>query len=153
MYLTKNFSLDEFTISQTAIRNRIINTTNNEVINKIKVLCVKSLQPLREKLNKPIIITSGYRSETLNSIIGGSVNSQHCKGEAADIIISGMRACELFAYILTSDILYDQVILEFNRWVHISYSQKKNRMNALLAKHVNGKIVYEIFLRSTRFEI
>ncbi len=147
MVLSKNFTLDEFTISQTAIRKGIINSPDNEVINKIKILCVQVLQPLREKINKPIIISSGYRSKTLNSIISGSVNSKHCKGEAADIIIPGMQARELFALILTSNIRYDQVILEFNRWVHISYSQKKNRMNALLAKHLNGKIVYEKVLK------
>ena len=143
MKLTKNFTLDEFVISQTAIRNGIINTPNSDVIKNIKVLCVNILQPLRNKLKEPIIITSGYRSEKLNRIIGGSKNSQHVIGEAADIIVPRMQACELFAFILTSDIKFDQLILEFNSLVHISYRQRENRNKVLLAKRIAGNIVYE----------
>ena len=84
----------------------------------------------------------------LNRIIDGSNESQHCKGEAADIIVPGMQACELFAFILKSNIKYDQVILEFNRWVHISFKQRSNRYRALLAKRIAGKIVYEDFFNT-----
>ena len=143
MKLSKNFELDEFTLSQTAIRNGIENSPSNDLIKKLKMLCVNVLQPLRNMLKEPIIITSGYRSEKLNRIIGGSDDSQHCKGEAADIIVPGMQACELFAFILKSDIKYDQIILEFNRWVHISFKQRSNRHKALLAKRIARKIVYE----------
>ena len=148
MNLTKNFTLDEFTLSQTAIRNGIENSPNSDIIKNIKVLCVNVLQPLRNKLKEPIVITSGYRSEMLNRIIDGSNESQHCKGEAADIIVPGMQACELFAFILKSNIKYDQVILEFNRWVHISFKQRSNRYRALLAKRIAGKIVYEDFFNT-----
>ncbi|MCB9207497.1 MAG: hypothetical protein H6611_09370 [Ignavibacteriales bacterium] len=72
-----------------------------------------------------------------------SDDSQHCKGEAADIIVPGMQACEFFAFILKSDIKYDQIILEFNRWVHISFKQRSNRHRTLLAKKIAGKVVYE----------
>ena len=143
MKLSKNFELDEFTLSQTAVRNGIENTPNSDVIKNIIILCVNVLQPLRNKLGEPIVITSGYRSEKLNRIIGGADDSQHCKGEAADIIVPGMQACELYAFILKSNIKYDQVILEFNRWVHISFKQRSNRHKALLAKRIARKIVYE----------
>ena len=143
MKLTKNFELEEFLISQTAIRNGIINTPNSDVTKNIKDLCVNVLQPLRNKLKQPILITSGYRSDKLNRIIGGANDSQHIVGEAADIIVPGMQACELFAFILTTNIKYDQIILEFNRWVHISYKQRSNRHRVLLAKRIENEIIYE----------
>lgn len=147
MRLTENFTLEEFTFSQTAIRKQIDNTPNQKIIKNIKALCVNVLQPLRNKLKRPIIITSGYRSEALNLKIGGAVNSQHCLGEAADIIIPNVQPVDLFSYIITNEIKYDQVILEFNKWVHISYRKKFLRHNTLLAKHEDGDVVYEEFMK------
>ena len=143
MFLTENFTLEEFIVSQTAIRNGISNSPSNSIVKNINALCVNTLQPLREIIRKPIIITSGYRSTALNRIIGGASKSQHCLGEAADIIVPGMQACNLFASILMNNIKYDQIILEFNRWVHISYREKELRGNVLLAKHLDGNVVYE----------
>lgn len=143
MRLSENFELEEFVISQVAIRNGIQNEPSNSVINNLRILCENVLQPLRFIIQEPIIITSGYRSELLNTIIGGAKNSQHIRGEAADIIVPGMQACELFALILKSEIKFDQLILEFNKWVHVSYSAKRNRNKVYLAKRFNNKVVYE----------
>ena len=143
MRLTENFELEEFLISQFAIRNGIQNEHRISVIRNLRILCEKVLQPLRFMIQKPIIINSGYRSELLNAIIGGVKNSQHIRGEAADIYVPGIQACELFAFILKSEIKFDQLILEFNRWVHVSYSAKRNRKKVLIAKRFNNKVVYE----------
>ncbi|MCB9211420.1 MAG: DUF882 domain-containing protein [Ignavibacteriales bacterium] len=143
MRLTENFELEEFVISQVAIRNGIQNEPRNSVIKNLRILCEKVLQPMRFMIQKPIIISSCYRSELQNTIIGGATNSQHIRGEAADIYVPGIQACELFALILKSEIKFDQLILEFNSWVHVSYSAKRNRKKVLIAKRFNNKVVYE----------
>lgn len=146
MRLTENFTLEEFAYSQTATRKQIDNTPSGPIIKNIKELCVNILQPLRDKLKKPVIITSGYRSEALNIQIGGALNSQHCLGEAADIIVPGVSPVDLYAYILRSDLDYDQIILEFNEWVHISYSKNIRRHAALIARHIYGGVKYQKFM-------
>ena len=85
MQLSKHFKLSEFTKSQTAARLGIDNTPPEEVIPKLTFLCSQILEPLREKIDKPIIVTSGYRCAELSKAIGSSENSQHTKGEAVDI--------------------------------------------------------------------
>ena len=138
--LSKNFRLSEFTKSQTASRKKISNTPTPEHLENIKVLVAELLQPLRNELDMPIIITSGYRSTELNRIIGGASNSQHCKGEAVDIECIGMNNLELAEYIVRN-YDFDQLILEFynpsegpySGWVHVSYKKSGNRKEVLSA--------------------
>jgi uncharacterized protein YcbK (DUF882 family) len=77
MILSKNFSLNEFTKSVSAIRNGVENSPSPEHIRNIQLLVKYVLQPLRQALGLPIKITSGYRSDALNKLIGGSKRSQH----------------------------------------------------------------------------
>ena len=85
MKLTKHFTLEELTRSATADNFRITNNPTLQDISNLIQLCQTVLEPLREQLNQPLIITSGYRSPLVNKLVGGVANSQHQKGEAVDI--------------------------------------------------------------------
>lgn len=87
MKLSPHFSLEEFTYSSTALARGIDNNVPNKYINSLINLCNHCLEPLRDAVKEPVIISSGYRCQTLNNIVGGSKNSQHMKGEAADIYV------------------------------------------------------------------
>jgi len=142
MQLSKHFSLDEFTFSQTAVRFGIDNNPREEIVNNLKLLCENCLEPLRELLGKPIRITSGYRCPTLNGLIGGSKHSHHMVGMAADIKVKGMNTELLFQTIIESEIQYCQNINEFENWVHISFQKDFNKRENLRAILKNGKTVY-----------
>ena len=143
MRLSENFTLAEMLASQTATRKNISEQfkPSQEVINNLKELCVNLLQPIRNKIGRSIIVTSGYRCERLNSAIRGSKTSQHMKGEAADIRAVGMSIEDLYQSIKKSGLKYDQLIQEFDSWIHISYSSR-NRMQNLRAKKINGRTRY-----------
>ena len=142
MKLTEHFILDEFTLSQTAVRNGILNVPDEFAINNIRHLCVHVLEPLRAKLNTEIHISSGYRSHRVNKLVNGAKESQHIYGMASDISAKGMSTEELYIFIKTSGLPFDQLIQEFDRWVHVSYSISKNRNQCLRAKRVSGKVKY-----------
>lgn len=142
MNLSKHFTLDEFTFSQTAVRNGLDNTPSPAVIANLQNLCNNLLEPLRERVG-PIRITSGYRSSLVNSRVGGASNSQHLYGEAADIVVPGMSVYDV-ACLVRDEFLYDQVIQEFGRWTHVSLRMlpTQNRKMPLTAMLKNGKTVY-----------
>ena len=145
MELTPNFSLEEFTLSNTAVRLGIDNTPSIEVINNLSLLVKFVLEPLRTKLAEkfgkptPVIITSGYRSPKLNAAVGGSKTSQHLEGKAADIHVPGMTTEELFLFI-TENLSYDQCIQEFDSWVHISWANRNETLRATKVKGATGTI-------------
>ena len=85
------------------------------------------LQPLRDKIKRPMIITSGFRCPKVNFLAGGKANSQHSKGQAVDFYIPDITIQNTIAFIQNSGIEYDQLINEFNRWVHISFVKGNNR--------------------------
>ena len=127
------FSITELCESKIAREYKINNapTTMAQLDNMLKLIHYV-LQPLRIKLGKPIYISSGFRCQALNSHykIKGSATSQHLLGEAADIYVTGCSASTLFDYIKNSNIEYDQLINEYNQWVHISYRHGNNRKQA-----------------------
>ena len=129
--LTKNFDSNEFTYSVTAHANKINNAPSVEVLANLKALCENVLQPLRDYLNSPIKITSGYRCKALNTKVGGQPNSQHLTGNAADFITPNKNLKEVFNYI-KNNLVYDQLLYEYdskgNTWIHVSYV--RNRMQA-----------------------
>ena len=142
MKLSGHFSLAELTKSQTATRKGIDNKPTLEHIENLTELCVQILEPTRRNFSKPIVITSGYRSEELCEAIGSKSTSQHAKGEAADFEMFGLDNKELAKYI-KNNLVFDQLILEFynpddpsSGWVHCSYSKEENRKQSLL---YNGK--------------
>ena len=148
MRLTANFTLAEFTRSESAKRHGVSNNPTEEHLENIIVLCEKVLEPLRLKFG-PINISSGYRSKVLNHYIGGSLKSQHCEGKAADLDMDGVGNVtnkDLFDYI-NLHLDFDQMIWEFGTsanpdWVHVSYNGAKNRKQVLKAIKVNGKTAY-----------
>ena len=99
MRLSQNFTLNELTYSDTASRLGIKNLPTQEVIQNLGALVQNVLQPLRDMLGKPITITSGFRNKLLNQKVGGANNSQHLFGQAADIIVYGMKVEDLYNYI------------------------------------------------------
>ena len=147
MILSKNFTLNEFTKSVSAIRNGIDNEPTKEHIRNIQLLVKFVLQPLREALGKPIRITSGYRSENLNKLIKGSKRSQHCRGQAADIQfkVDGVMDNKLiWEKVIELQLPFDQMINEFEfSWIHISYNHEHNRKSMLEAYKENGRTKYK----------
>ena len=122
-----NFSISELVKSDTAQKNFIDNSPNLTALDNMLNLIFFCLQPLRDKLGKPIIISSGYRCPKLNKLVGGVSNSQHLLGQAVDFKVSGMTIQQVIEFIRKSGIEYDQCINEYNRWVHLSYNKGKNR--------------------------
>ena len=150
MELSKNFTLNELTKSQEAVRLGIDNTPNEEQIQNLKILCERILQPLRDYYKMPLSISSGYRSPELCNAIGSSSTSQHTRGQAADFEIFGIPNKEIADFIV-ENFNYDQCILEFwnendpnSGWVHCSYNVLGNRKQYLKAEKLNGRIVYTI---------
>lgn len=115
------FKLIEFTASATARELDIDNTPTKDAIENIEALVSKVLDPLREAYGDEITVNSGYRCEVLNEAVGGRRNSQHKKGEAADITVGSKEGNKwLFNYILNY-LPFDQLIDEYNySWVHVS---------------------------------
>ena len=140
MKLTEHFSLEELT--RTGVNAS--NIPNIEQKEALKMLAERVLQPARELLGRPIRVTSGFRSEVTNRLVGGSRSNQHCKGEAAD------RQCdnhqELFD-LIKDYLIFDQLIYEFNgptgpAWVHVSYKKEGNRCEILQAIKVGTRTRY-----------
>ena len=150
MILSENFSLDELTKSQEAIRLGIDNTPDDEQIGNLILLCKNILQPIRNHFDKVVSVSSGYRSAALCEAIGSSSKSQHTKGQAADFEIFGMANKDLADWIV-QNLDYDQCILEFwnpddpnSGWVHCSYNDSGNRKQYLSAQKLNGRVVYTV---------
>jgi hypothetical protein len=147
MRLSAHFDLCEFTRSESAKREGVSNNPTPEHLENIKTLCDKVLEPIRAKFG-PINISSGYRSADLNHFIGGSLNSDHCKGRAADIDMDGhggeVTNKMIFDFI-KDNLEIDQLINEFNySWVHVGYRKGANRKQVLDAVKEGGKTVYRI---------
>lgn len=142
MKISQFFTLEEMILSQTAIRKSIDNIPTEEVIKNLELLCKNVLDNIRVKLSTPIHVSSGYRSPALNKAIGGAKTSQHVKGQAADISIHGVTTENLYNVIKGMGIEYDQLIQEFDSWVHISFNSAGNRKENLRAIKSNGKTVY-----------
>ena len=148
MQLSRNFSLQELTKSDTAIRKGIDNEPNADQIDKLKSLCENILQPVRDHFGR-VKITSGFRSPELCLAIGSSINSQHAKAEAADFECPGVDNAELADWI-HKNLPYDQLILEFytpgepnSGWIHCSWIQDQPRASYLWAYKSEGKTKYK----------
>jgi len=124
MRLTKNFTLEELIFSETASRKGIDNSPNQEVLFNLERLA-QGLQDVRDLLQYPILISSGYRCLELNTVIGSKPSSAHVKGLAADFICPSYGSVEdVMIAIVNSDIQYDQCILEYGRWIHLAFADE-----------------------------
>ena len=139
-----NFSMDELTHSDTAARHGIDNTPNDNQKENLYKLAME-MEDVRELLNnKPIFVSSGYRCLALNELLGSKKTSSHIKGLAADFTCRQFGTPnEIVFALINSDIPYDQVILEFNRWVHLSFceDEKTPRRQALVINK-EGAMIY-----------
>ena len=120
MNLTPHFTLDELTASETAERNGWDNNPNEQELENLKRLADFLEQVKVVMGGKPIMISSGLRTKKVNDAVGSKDTSQHRIGCAADFKVPGMTPDEVVRKIIASGIGYDQVIREFDRWVHIS---------------------------------
>ena len=152
MRLSKNLSVKEVTKSATAIKHGISNEPSIEHLENLKAIAENIFQPAREHFGVPIAVTSGYRSQELNNLIGGSSRSQHSKGQALDLdadVYGEITNKDLFEYLLDHTD-FDQLIWEFGDdqdpdWVHVSYNRERNRGEVLKAIRTKGKVHYEFY--------
>jgi zinc D-Ala-D-Ala carboxypeptidase len=144
MNLSPHFTLAELTFSETAARAGRAIVADEDAIANLTSLCVDVLEPLREAIGAPIVISSGLRPEWLNIIVGGSKTSDHMSGRAADIRAIGFTPMEVCEIAASMNLPTNQVILEFGRWCHISVAPRETlpRREVLTAKSINGKTVY-----------
>jgi hypothetical protein len=155
--LSPHFKLREFVASRTAEKHGIANVPSEEAVENLRRLCEGCLEPLREALGLPVVITSGFRTKALNDLLAhSSSTSQHMRGEAADFYVKGhtestestekasRRELLVAAFkliLIDPKIDFDQMIL-YPNFIHVSYvSKEKNRHGILLAQG-NGKLGY-----------
>ena len=168
--LTKHFKLSEFVASRTAEKHGIDNTPPQEAVANLRRLCEGCLEPLREQMGLPVVVTSGFRTKRLNDLLAHSSDrSQHMQGCAADFHVaqgpvsgskfqvSDLSRRELlmaaFKLILTSpEIDFDQLIL-YPSFIHVSFvSKERNRRNILKARS-DGKLGYGRLSLSSAMQI
>lgn len=133
MKLTPHFTLKELYDSEIADRHNINNMPDDPVIlNNLKFLA-DNLEKVRSLLGKPMHINSGYRSPLVNAKLGSRPTSAHTKGLAADFVCPAYGSPrDIVIRIMGSDIVYDQLILEFDRWVHIAFNKENPRKQKLI---------------------
>lgn len=139
--ISKHVSYNEATRSQTAIRKGIENKPNAVQLEAMKLVAEVCFEPIREHFGVPIAISSFFRSEALNTFVGGSKTSAHCKGEAMDLDADGSSITnkQLFEW-AKANLKFDQLINEYPdkdgnpSWVHISYSKHGNRNQVFTVK-------------------
>jgi hypothetical protein len=124
--ITKHFTLEELCASATAKARGIQNRPNAQQIIALVYLTCYVLEPLREAMNEPIPISSGFRCEQLNRAVGGVSNSQHTRGQAADLCIGGdLEKGKRWFNWIKNNLKFDQLIWEHSRsgtyWVHVSF--------------------------------
>ena len=120
MNLSQNFTLEELTRSEAAARNSWDNTPNEAEIENLKRLAAM-LQDVKAAVGgKPVIINSGFRSKQVNDAVGSNDRSQHRLGCAADLRVPGMTPRQVVEACIEAKAPFDQIILEFDSWTHIS---------------------------------
>ena len=150
--ISKHISDKEGVYSNTAIRMGINNKPGERQLYNMKIIAKQIFEPVRNWVGGPVKINSFFRSEELNTAIGGSKSSQHCKGQAIDIddTFGHKTNAEMYKFI-KDNLNFDQLIWEFGNeenpaWIHVSYvSEEQNRNRCLLAyKNENNKTKYKV---------
>lgn len=132
MKLSPHFSLEELIHSDTAVRLGIDNTPTVEVIDNLTFLAGE-LEYVRDILGHPMLVSSGFRCNALNDHLGSKRTSSHTQGLAVDFICPSFgNPHSVVSAIVMANINYDQVILEYDRWVHLSFKQVDPRKQALI---------------------
>lgn len=154
--LSPHFKLSEFVASRKAREHGINNTPPDEAVENLRALCEHTLEPLREGLGLPVIITSGFRTKTLNDMLAHSSDrSQHMAGQAADFYVGHTESTEntekasrrellikAFREILQNPAIdFDQLIL-YPSFIHVSYVSRERNRRGILKAQGNGKLGY-----------
>lgn len=133
----KYFSYSEFFKSDTAEKYQVNNIPEDaqlsQVLGNIKALVSNVLDPLRAMIGRPIIITSGYRNQQVNELVGGSKTSQHLSGKAADIHVQDYTPQQMEMVYRTIQMYYDFDQLIFypsKNIIHVSWNGDKNRQES-----------------------
>lgn len=137
-----NFKISELIHSDEAVKHNINNMPDINSLDNILELISYCLQPIRDKLKKPMVVSSGFRNSMVNKLVGGSATSEHLKGMAADFTVPGMTVMQVVDFIRKSDVKFTQLIEEHGKsstWVHISYN--KNNLKKEVLKYQNGKYI------------
>jgi zinc D-Ala-D-Ala carboxypeptidase len=142
--LTPHFSLEEFLRSETAARIGGKIDPSDDELKQLLRLSSLILEPLRIRVGKPVHVLSGLRPRWLNTLIGGAQNSEHIFGRAADIEVEGYTPIHLALLIAEIGVPFNQLILEFDEWVHVSVAVEgaTPKHEVLTARHIGGKTVY-----------
>lgn len=130
MKLSRYFDLMELTASKKAVALGIDNTPDPLVTENLRYLAAHLLDGIRDLVERPVGVSSGFRCPTLNKAVGGEAKSQHQSGMAADIYCLGVDNLTLAKMIADSDLPYDQIILEPS-WVHVSCNKAGGRRQVL----------------------
>lgn len=135
MNLTKHFTLEELTFSETAERNGWDNTPNDAELENLKRLA-EFLEEVKAALGgRPVMVNSAFRCKQVNDAVGSKDSSQHRTGCAVDIRVPKLTPDEVVKIIINAGLPYDQVIREFDRWTHVSIPntpEAKPRNQALI---------------------
>jgi len=130
--ISDHFSLEELIASETADRHGLDNTPDNDILSNLTVLA-GHLEEVRTLLGYPIHVNSAYRSLAVNALLGSKPTSAHTKGLAADIVCPQFGTPkDIVNAIISSNIQYDQVILEFDNWCHIGFCMGTPRLEKLV---------------------
>lgn len=135
--ISEHFTLFDVCNSSTALLKNIDNRPTSQVVTNATALIKNVLEPIRNHFNTPVLVNCMYRCPELNKLVGGVPTSQHCTGQAADIVIKGKTIEEVFNFV-KNNLIYDQAIQE-GSWLHISFNLVKNRKQAL--RFINGKYI------------
>ncbi|MDE1167664.1 MAG: D-Ala-D-Ala carboxypeptidase family metallohydrolase [Pseudomonas sp.] len=137
MQISQHFSLEELVRSGTAARQGLDNTPDDTALANLRRLA-GTLEAVRALVGQPLRISSGYRSVAVNAAVGGSRGSAHALGLAADFNVQGLAPRALAQLIADSTLDFDQLILEFDRWVHLGLSTGPARRQVLTARSSSG---------------
>ncbi|GLO51309.1 Peptidase M15 [compost metagenome] len=137
MLISPHFTLDEMTVSQLAAREGLDNKPPADARANLQLLC-NALEQVRALFGAPVIVSSGYRSPAVNQRIGGTLTSKHLQGLAADFTVIEVSPREVVRRISESAIPFDQLILEFDNWVHLSVSRSAPRRQVLTIRKGTG---------------
>lgn len=144
--LSEHFTLQELLFSETALRRGINNTPSDAQKDNLSLVANYLLEPARLLLNCPLHVLSGYRSPSVNAAVGGSSESAHMDGRAADFKPIGFPLAEAFDILrLSSALQYDQIIFECKAWIHVSIPAEGQpfRRQALIATGGPGDWKYQ----------
>lgn len=144
--ISPHFTLDEFLRSDVAARMGRELVPPLEVIANLERLALTLLEPIRTAIAKPIQITSGWRPDWLNTLIGGSATSEHCFGRAADFHVPGVPAIDISqaTAAVIGGLPFNQLIHEFDAWTHVSVCAEGGtpKREILTARRVGGSTKY-----------